>query len=238
MDPQPLTKVPARARVAAGLSLASYVLAHPVHCWEWLRDTSVAQRLRLLEYGGTLILLSAAAGILRSITFGVYIPLYGAWRMPVLDAITYYVVIVAWALAMLLAGTSLLKALGKAYGSIESHDPVWMGLLAFSATPFLLSGLFVIVPSQTLRSICALTGLYGVVLFWMGVTRLSLVVPERRVAFSVHSIGSIVLLGYLSLLLLTSIFVPSYPARLISEPVLSRDVLDFKITLEQLVSQS
>ncbi len=231
------TRVNGPGRVAAGLTLASYVISHPSLCWTWLGTRSIAGQLRLREYVLTLILVSVAAGFLRSVAIGVYVPVYGFWRMPFLDALGYYSVVLLWCAGMVLAGSLLLRTLASRFGGQQTDFRIWVGVVAFASTPFLLSGLLVFVPSEILRTLLSLGTLYSLFLFRRGIENLNLVPPTQQSIFCVVGSLSMISIGALSLWLLMSLCMPSYPARSLSEPVLSHDVLDFKRSLEQLAWQ-
>lgn len=219
------------ARVAAGITLASYVIAHPSLCWQWLRDRSIAQELRLVDYVLTLVALAVAAGFMRSSLIGVYLPVYGVWRMPWWDGLWYFSIVATWSVGFVFLSSIILRLIGEHFGAQPLHMRIWLGLVAFSLTPFFVSGIFVFAPFEILRTAGTCAALSGVLLFRHGVRSLEVVPPRVQASFCALSLGAVIISGFLSLWVALSILTPSYPLWWVTAPVLSNDVLEFREAL-------
>jgi len=227
------TSIPAQARVAAGLALAVYILTHPILCWDWLRDPTHLRRFRFIEYSASLALLAALAGFLRSVTLGVYVPVYGQWRMPIFDALSYYLIMGGWMVGVVLGCSWFIRKLADSFGG-ALDDTLSTGVAFFSLTPFLLSGLLVLIPFDLPRTLLSIGVLYSPYLFAQAVMKLSLVPPGRRALFWICTIFSTYAFARLSLGICMSLFMPSYPALAPSSPPVSVDVIEFQENLEGL----
>jgi hypothetical protein len=231
------TRIPPKARVAAGLALAVYVLTHPILCWNWLSDPSQVKRFRFIEYAAALSLVSVCAGLIRSITLGVYVPIYGQWRMPLFDGLSYYLILGGWMVSVVLASAWILRKLVRAFSG-EIDDSLALGVAFFSLTPFLLSGLLTLVPFESLRSLLSLSFgvFYCLYLLAQGTQNLNLVPAGYRLNFCLGVIVSTYLYARVSLGVCMAIFMPAYPALAPSSPPVSADVIEFQRNLEDLAN--
>jgi hypothetical protein len=229
------TGIPPKARVAAGLALAVYVLTHPILCWNWLSDPVQVKRFRFIEYAAALSLVSVCAGLIRSITLGVYVPIYGQWRMPLFDGLSYYLILGGWMVSVVLASAWILRKLVRAFSG-EIDDSLALGVAFFSLTPFLLSGLLTLVPFELLRSLLSLSVFYCLYLLAQGTQNLNLVPVGHRLNFCLGVIVSTYLYARVSLGVCMAIFMPAYPALAPSSPPVSADVIEFQRNLEDLAN--
>jgi hypothetical protein len=154
--------------------------------------------------------------------------------MPWWDGLWYFAIVAGWSVGFVFLSSILIRLIGERCGAKSLHMRMWLGLVAFSLTPYFVSGIFVFAPFEFLRAVGTGAALSGVLLFRHGVRSLEVVPAPMQTSFCALSLGAMTITGFLSLWMALSVLAPSYPLWWVTEPVLSRDVVEFREAIERL----
>jgi hypothetical protein len=175
---------------------AKAMLVDPLREWARIEQEAGDPAFLLSRYVAVLALVPAIFGFVGTSLIGVIVPGGGAVRTPVFDglfgAIFGYVMTCA---TVLLLGL-LIELVAPWFGGRRDFDSAFK-LAVYSFTPVWLAGIFLVLPG--LRFL-VLTGLYGVYVLWLGLSRLVKAPEQRSQGFTLLIAACAGLLLYLAAL--------------------------------------
>jgi hypothetical protein len=156
-------------------SRAKAIVVDPLVAWARIEQEGDDPALLLSRYVAVLALVPAVFGFVGTSLIGTVVPGVGILRTPVFDglfgAIFGYVMTCATVLLLAL----FVDLAAPLFGGRRDFDSAFR-LAAYSFTPVLLAGIFLVLPG--LRFL-VLTGFYGAYILWRGLPRL-MKSPESR----------------------------------------------------------
>lgn len=153
--------------------------------------------------------------------------------MPVLDGVAYFSIQWFWLVACIgfaarLTRNNLLALLGR-----DARDES-MKLAAFSAVPFFLSSLAVLVPSELLQSGASITSLFGIYLFYQGIPHVCGVGGSARDRLFARVVAGTAAFSMALMLSISACCFPSYSLFSLTFVPMTKDVRALKDNMREL----
>jgi hypothetical protein len=143
-------------------------------------DASVLYR----EYAAPLAAIPSVCGFVGMSIVGVSVPLVGSVRVGLARGFTNMVVQYVLSLVALYVAALVIEKLAPTFQSKGTTIQA-LKLVVYASTPMWIAGVLNLVPA--LGAITVLAGLYGIYLFYLGLTPLMSTPPEKVVPFMIVS---------------------------------------------------
>ncbi|MEO6750031.1 MAG: Yip1 family protein, partial [Casimicrobiaceae bacterium] len=155
-----------------------------------------------MGYVAPLVAISAIAGGLGMMLFGIHIPLMGSIRVGPVPTIAHVVVQFVMTFVGLFVLTLIINALAPTFGG-QKDSLRALKAAAYSFTPAWVGGILTIVPA--LGIIAGLIGLYGLYLLYLGLPVMMRSAQEKAMGYTVVVVLCAIVIGFCVTLLVTAV---------------------------------
>jgi len=187
------------------IAVAKSITLDPVGTWPKIKARTESIPDIYKNYLIYLAAIPAVCGLIGELVVGINIPFYGTYRPPFFSAVTTAVVMYAFALAVVYVAAMIIELLAPKFGGNASRTDGFK-LMAYSATPAYLAGVFKLIPMLMILTLIA--GLYGLSVYHKGITAMGAAPEDKRTSFFFVSMGCFMLAG----IVLMTIFAAVTPA--------------------------
>lgn len=160
------------------------ILITPKPTWVHLKNEELPEKEITRNYLIYLAAVPAVAGFLGKAIIGQNVPFFGQYRVPFFNGLLWAVLIWLLSIALIYVNAWLVNTLAERFSGQKNQNAAFK-LVAFSFFPFLLAGVFNIVPGL---SGLYILGLYGVYLFFLGVPILMQCPEEKALPYTILSV--------------------------------------------------
>ncbi len=178
------------------------ILARPQTEWPVIAAESDAVATLYKEYIAVLAAIPPLAAFVGMTVVGVPVPMFGRIRVGVVSGLTNTIVQYVLALVGAYVAALVIDKLAPTFQS-KSNTIQALKLVAYAATPAWIAGVFGIIPA--LSPLMILGGLYGIYLFYLGLTPLMHTPQEKVIPYMLVSAVVIIVVMIVAGLLTTAI---------------------------------
>ncbi|HEY5365961.1 MAG TPA: Yip1 family protein, partial [Casimicrobiaceae bacterium] len=155
-----------------------------------------------MGYVAPLVAISAIAGGVGMMLFGIHVPLMGSIRVGPVPTIAHVVVQFVMTFVGLFVLTLIINALAPTFGG-QKDSLRALKAAAYSFTPAWVGGILTIVPA--LAIIAGLIGLYGLYLLYLGLPVMMRSAQEKAMGYTVVVVLCAIVIGFCVTLLVTAV---------------------------------
>ncbi|TFW36196.1 Yip1 family protein [Massilia horti] len=171
---------------------AKNISLNPRTEWEVIAPEATTTSELYTRYIVPLAAIGPLASFAGMTAFGISIPIFGTYRMPVMMnlsmQLTSYVVALVSVFVLALVIDALSPSFGGQKGQIQA-----LKLAAYAYTPAWIAGVLLLLPS--LSSLVLLVSLYGFYVFYLGVSPMMQVPKDRAIGFTAATIACAIVLA-------------------------------------------
>jgi hypothetical protein len=171
---------------------ARNISLNPRSEWEMIAPETTTTRELYTQYILPLAAIGPLASIVGMSVFGVSLPFVGTTRMPLATVLSMQITNYAVALVGVYLLSLLIGALAPSFGGQRLPGQA-LKLAAYAFTPAWIAGILLLLPSLSIFALLA--GLYGLYLFFLGVTPLMKVPQDKAIGFSAVTVICAVVLS-------------------------------------------
>jgi len=160
------------------------ILVTPKPTWVHLKNEELEEKEITRNYLVYLAAVPAIAGFLGKSIIGQNVPFFGQYRVPFFNGLLWAALIWGLSIAFVYVNSWIVNSLAERFAGQKNQNAAFK-LVAFSFIPYLLAGVFNIVPGL---SGLYILGLYGIYLFYVGVPILMQCPEEKALPFTIFSV--------------------------------------------------
>ena len=167
------------------------VITNPKDIWTKVKDEPSTLKSIYLSYVIPLAAIPAICSFIGQTFVGVTVPIVGTVKQPFIPGITAAVVSYVMSLVMIYIGSAVIeKFAAKSEGTVSLDNAC--KLMAYSMTPVYVVGFLSLIPS--LSALAILGGVYGLYLYYMGITPMTGISEDKRLGFFFKTLLAIILI--------------------------------------------
>lgn len=183
------------------------LLFSPKTEWESIKAEATDEMTIIKEYLVYLAAIPAVSSFIGYVLIGIMVPLYGYYRAPFFSGLIWAVLSIVLFIGGVYVAAMVINALAKNFDATPDMNAAFK-LVAYSATPALLAGIFSIIPMLAPLSIL---GLYSIYLLYLGIPILMNCSKEKALPYTVISIIVMIVISAI-IMALSGIFIgPKFP---------------------------
>lgn len=189
---------------------AKDVLLNPKGCWKAIKEDGRSEKQTCYDYLMVLAAIPAIFGFIKSWAIGISIPFLGSWNMPFFGGLIYYIAMYAQIIIMTWLFAFILQKVAPKF-AVSAEPNATFKLVAYSMTPSMLAGVFVLFGADIGGFICFVAGIYGLYLMYVGLDEMTNTPKENKVKYAIVSLVIAIIVSAVLAFLVKSVFMPQPP---------------------------